>query len=258
VVTPHLGASTVEAQDKAGTTIAEMVSLALKGEFVPYAVNVSAGAEVAESVRPFLGLAERLGALLTGLAQGALRSIRCEYLGRIGEADTRVLTLAVLKGSLSGVVHEPVSFVNAPVIVAERGIAVSETRSSVSRDYVNVISLKGETEAGEVSVAGTLVGKRDAERIVRVYDFDVEMAPAPNMAFFTYADRPGIIGTVGTILGEERINIGSMEVGRKAAGGEALMGLTVDSPMSPELLERLALETEAQTAHFIILPGPSL
>jgi D-3-phosphoglycerate dehydrogenase len=258
VVTPHLGASTVEAQDKAGTTIAEMVSLALKGEFVPYAVNVSAGAEVAESVRPFLGLAERLGALLTGLAERALRSIRCEYLGRIGEADTRVLTLAVLKGSLSGVVHEPVSFVNAPVIVAERGIAVSETRSSVSRDYVNVISLKGETEGGGISVAGTLVGKRDAERIVRVYDFDVEMAPAPNMAFFTYADRPGIIGTVGTILGEERINIGSMEVGRKAAGGEALMGLTVDSPMSPELLDRLARETEAQTAHFIVLPGPSL
>jgi D-3-phosphoglycerate dehydrogenase len=257
VVTPHLGSSTVEALDKAGTTIAEMVSLGLKGEFVPYAVNVSAGAEVAESVRPFLSLAERLGALLTGLAEGALRSVRCEYLGRIGETDTRVLTLAVLKGSLSGVVHEPVSFVNAPVIIAERGIAVSETRSSVSRDYVNVISLKGETEAGDVAVAGTLVGKRDAERIVRVYDFDLEMAPAPNMAFFTYADRPGIIGTVGTILGEEGINIGSMEVGRKAAGGEALMGLTVDTALAPELIERLARETRAETARFIVLPTSS-
>jgi D-3-phosphoglycerate dehydrogenase / 2-oxoglutarate reductase len=255
VVTPHLGASTVEAQDKAGTTIAEMVSLALKGEFVPYAVNVSAGAEVAESVRPFLGLAERLGGLLTGLAEGALRSIRCEYLGRIGESDTRVLTLAALKGSLSGVVHEPVSFVNAPIIVAERGIAVSETRSSVSRDYVNLISLRGETEEGEVAVAGTLVGKRDAERVVRVFDFDVEMAPAPHMAFLTYVDRPGIIGTVGTILGSEGINIGSMEVGRQAAGGLALMGLTVDTPISPELLERLAKETNAEQARSILLPG---
>jgi D-3-phosphoglycerate dehydrogenase len=255
VVTPHLGASTVEAQDKAGTTIAEMVSLALKGEFVPYAVNVSAGAEVAESVRPFLGLAERLGGLLTGLAEGALRSIRCEYLGRIGESDTRVLTLAALKGSLGGVVHEPVSFVNAPIIVAERGIAVSETRSSVSRDYVNLISLRGETEDGEVAVAGTLVGKRDAERVVRVYDFDVEMAPAPYMAFLTYADRPGIIGTVGTILGDEGINIAGMEVGRKAAGGLALMGLTVDTPISPELLDRLARETSAESAHSIALPG---
>jgi D-3-phosphoglycerate dehydrogenase len=255
VVTPHLGASTVEAQDKAGATIAEMVSLALKGEVVPYAVNVSAGAEVAESVRPFLGLAERLGGLLTGLAEGALRSIRCEYLGRIGESDTRVLTLAALKGSLSGVVHEPVSFVNAPIIVAERGIAVSETRSSVSRDYVNLISLRGETEDGEVAVAGTLVGKRDAERVVRVYDFDVEMAPAPHMAFLTYADRPGIIGTVGTILGGEGINIAGMEVGRKAAGGLALMGLTVDTPISPELLERLARETNAESARSIALPG---
>jgi D-3-phosphoglycerate dehydrogenase / 2-oxoglutarate reductase len=255
VVTPHLGASTVEAQDKAGTTIAEMVSLALRGEFVPYAVNVSAGAEVAESVRPFLGLAERLGGLLTGLAEGALRSIRCEYLGRIGESDTRVLTLAALKGSLSGVVHEPVSLVNAPIIVAERGIGVSETRSSVSRDYVNLISLRGETEDGEVAVAGTLVGKRDGERVVRVFDFDVEMAPAPHMAFLTYADRPGIIGMVGTILGEEGINIGSMEVGRKAAGGQALMGLTTDTPVSPELLERLARETEAELARTISLPG---
>ncbi|HXF73630.1 MAG TPA: phosphoglycerate dehydrogenase, partial [Actinomycetota bacterium] len=113
VVTPHLGAATVEAQDKAGTQIAEMVRLALAGEFVPYAVNVSAGAEVPEVVRPFLGLAERLGALCTGLAEGALRAIECAFLGRIAEADTRVLTLAALKGALSPVVHEPVSLVNA-------------------------------------------------------------------------------------------------------------------------------------------------
>jgi D-3-phosphoglycerate dehydrogenase len=166
-----------------------------------------------------------------------------------------VLTLAALKGSLSGVVHEPVSFVNAPVIVAERGIAVSETRSSVSRDYVNLIALRGETDGAEVAVAGTLVGKRDAERFVRVYDFDVEMAPAPHMAFLAYEDRPGIIGIVGTVLGEEGINIGSMEVGRKAAGGEALMGLTTDTPISPELLDRLARETSAQLARTISLPG---
>jgi D-3-phosphoglycerate dehydrogenase / 2-oxoglutarate reductase len=255
VVTPHLGASTVEAQDKAGTTIAEMVSLALRGEFVPYAVNVSAGAEVAEVIRPFVPLTERLGAILTGLAEGALRSIECEYLGRIAEADTRVLTLAAVKGCLAGVVHEPVSFVNAPVIARERRIAVSETTSTVSRDYVNLVTLRAETEAGDVAVAGTLVGKRNAERLVQVFDFDIDMAPARHMAFFLYEDRPGIVGTVGTLLGKAAVNIASMEVGRKTAGGLALMGLTVDSPIPPEVLDRIVAEIGAERAQAIVVPA---
>ncbi len=254
VVTPHLGASTVEAQDKAGTAIAEMVRLALGGEFVPYAVNVSAGAEVPEVVRPFMPLAERLGAVLVGLAEGALRSVECEYLGRIAEADTRVLTLAALKGCLTGVVHEPVSFVNAPVIAAERGIALSETKSTVSRDYVNLISLRAETEAGEVAVAGTLVGRRDGDRLVQVFDFDMDMAPARHMAFFLYEDRPGVIGKVGSILGDAGINIASMEVGRKGAGGLALMGLTLDSPIPADVLARIGEAIGAEHARQITLP----
>jgi D-3-phosphoglycerate dehydrogenase len=254
VVTPHLGASTVEAQDKAGTAIAEMVRLALGGEFVPYAVNVSAGAEVPEVVRPFMRLAERLGAVLVGLAEGAVGSLECEYHGRIAEADTRVLTLAALKGCLTGVVHEPVSFVNAPVIAAERGIVLSETKSTVSRDYVNLLSLRAETEAGEVAVAGTLVGKRDGDRLVQVFDFDMDIAPAPHMAFFLYEDRPGVIGKVGSILGDAGINIASMEVGRKAAGGLALMGLTLDSPIPPDVLSRISGAIGAEHARQITLP----
>ncbi|MBI4261514.1 MAG: phosphoglycerate dehydrogenase [Actinobacteria bacterium] len=255
VVTPHLGASTVEAQDKAGTAIAEMVSLSLRGEFVPYAVNVSAGAEVSEAVRPFLPLAERLGAILTGLSEGALRGVECEYLGRIAEADTRVLTLAAVKGVLSGIVHEPVSFVNAPVIARERGIVVSETTSTVSRDYVNLVALRAETEAGEVAVAGTLVGKRNAERLVQVFDFDIDMAPARHMAFFLYEDRPGVVGKVGTLLGEWQVNIASMEVGRKAAGGLALMALTLDSAIPPEILDRIATDIGAERVRSIVIPG---
>lgn len=254
IVTPHLGASTVEAQDKAGASIAEMVRLALKGEFVPYAVNVSAGAEVSEAIRPFLPLAERLGALLTGLAEGAVRSIECQYLGRIAEADTRVLTLAIVKGCLSGVVHEPVSFVNAPIIARERGMAVSETRSAISRDYVNLIAMRAETEDGDVSVAGTLIGKRDAERVTQVFDFDIEMAPARYMLFFTYEDRPGVIGKVGTILGDHDINIATMEVGRKSAGGTALMGLTVDTPIPQDVIDSIAREIGAERTRFIVLP----
>ena len=245
VVTPHLGASTKEAQDKAGTTVAEMVRLALKGEFVPYAVNVSAGAEVTEVVRPFVPLAEKLGALVAGLADRGVRSIVATYLGRIAESDTRVLTLAILKGILGRSVHEPVSFVNAPMLAKERGLTVSEMRSTVSQDYVSLISLRAETDEGPVSVAGSILGTSH-ERVMQVNDFDIEAEPSGHMVFFTYEDRPGIIGMVGTILGEAEINIATMDVGRKAEGEEALMCLRVDSPVPPEVLAHVA---EAIDAH---------
>jgi D-3-phosphoglycerate dehydrogenase / 2-oxoglutarate reductase len=254
IATPHLGASTTEAQDKAGASVAEMVRLALRGEFVPYAVNVSAGAEVPEAVRQFLPLAERLGALLTGLADGAVRAIECQYLGRIGEADTRVLTLAVVKGVLRGVVHEPVSFVNAPIITRERGIAIREMRSSVSSDYVNLIAVRAETDEGEVSAAGTLVGKRNDQRVLQVNGYDIEMAPAPNMLFFEYEDRPGVIGKVGTILGRHDINIATMDVGRASRGGSALMGLTLDTAVGQEVIDEITAAIGGRAASFIVLP----
>jgi D-3-phosphoglycerate dehydrogenase / 2-oxoglutarate reductase len=255
VLTPHLGASTAEAQDKAGTTIAEMVRLALRGEFVPYAVNVPAAGEVAEPVRAFLVLAGQLGAILTGLAEGPVRSLEAEYVGPFAEDDTRVLTLAALKGALAGVVHEPVSFVNAAMIAKERGVSVSERRSTASRDYVNLMALRAETEEGAVAVAGTVVGARGGERLVRVYDFEVDMAPARYMAFLLYDDRPGVIGTVGTVLGGAGINIASMEVGRKEAGGPALMGLTVDSPIPPDTLTDIARAVGAERARSLTVPA---
>jgi D-3-phosphoglycerate dehydrogenase len=255
VVTPHLGASTREAQDKAGTTVAEMVRLALKGEFVPYAVNVSAGAEVAEAVRPFVPLAERLGALVAGVAGSGVRSVIASYLGRIAEHDTRVLTLAVLKGILGHSVHEPVSFVNAPMLARDRGLSVSEMRSTVSQDYVSLISLRAETDEDSVSVMGTIVA-RDAERILQVNDFDIEVAPAARMVFFNYVDRPGIIGRVGTILGEHAINIATMDVGRKPEGQgmEALMCVTVDTEVPDHVLEEIAQAIEAKRIRAVTLP----
>ena len=254
VVTPHLGASTVEAQDKAGVAVAEMVRLALEGQFVPYAVNISVGAEVSEAVRPFVGLAERLGALAAGLAEGGVRSIIASYLGRIAEHDTRVLTLAILKGILGRSVNEPVSFVNAPILARDRGLTVSEMRSTVSQDYVSQISVRAETETEPaLVVAGTLLGKKNAERVIQVWDFEVEIEPAEHMIFFVYEDRPGIIGKVGTILGDHDINIATMEVGRKAAGGDALMGLTVDSPVPSEVLASIAEAIDAHTIRAVTL-----
>jgi D-3-phosphoglycerate dehydrogenase len=254
VVTPHLGAATQEAQDKAGTAIAEMVALALRGEFVPYAVNIAAAGEIHEEVRPFVPLAEKLGAVLAGIAEGPMRLLEAEYLGGLAEHDTRALTLAALKGALAPVVDEPVSFVNAPVIARDRGLHVSERKSTAARDYVNLVSLRAETEAGEVAVAGTLVGARGGERLVQVYGFDLDMAPARHLAFLLYEDRPGVIGTVGTLLGAAGINIASMEVGRRDQGGPALMALAVDVPIPPDVLGRIAAEVGATRARALLLP----
>ena len=204
-------------------TVAEMVRLALKGEFVPYAVNVSAGAEVAETVRPFVPLAEHLGALAAGLAGGGVRSVVASYLGRIAEHDTRVLTLATLKGILGRSVNEPVTFVNAPMLARDRGLTVSEMRSTVSQDYVSLISIRAETDEAPIVVQGTIVAK-DSMRVISIDEFDVEVGPAQRMVFFRYEDRPGIIGKVGTIFGEAGINIATMDVGSTRAGRRRVDG----------------------------------
>src|SRR3954469_21608050 len=174
VVTPHLGGSTAEAQDKAGETIAEMVVLALRGDFVPFAINVAAS-EASEVVRPYLPLAERIGRLFSGLAGGAPDTLEVFYEGELADYDCRVLTLSILKGVLGPAVDEPVTFVNAPQLAQERGIAVRETKSSDARDYVNLIGVRG----GDGSqVAGTLFGKQQAPRIVAIDEHTVDLPPA--------------------------------------------------------------------------------
>ncbi len=250
VLTPHLGASTEEAQSKAGASIAEQVLLALRGELAPYAVNVEAGRELSDVVRPFMPLAEKLGRIFTALAGGNVQEVQFSYQGSIADHDTRVLTLAALKGMFANVVHEPVTFVNAPLLATERGIEVAETKSAMSRDYVNAI----EISAGErAAVAGTLVGKRNEERLVRILDFEVDFPPGPYMCFLRYDDRPGVIGAIGTILGRCGVNIADMRVGRQEKGGEALMCLTVDQPIDNDVLKELADGSEAKDAKFITL-----
>jgi D-3-phosphoglycerate dehydrogenase len=253
VVTPHLGASTAEAQDKAGMTIAEQVLLALRGEFVPYAVNVDVGTDIPEPVRPYLQLAERLGRVAVALAGSGISALRFEYHGGIAEHDTRALTLSALKGAFSAVVHEPVTFVNAPMLAKERGISTEESKSPESLDYVNLVEVRAEAQDETVSVAGVLVGKKDTERLVRVYGYDLDMAFAPVMAFLRYEDRPGIVGIVGTLLGEAGVNIGNMQVARQSEGGEALMGLALDSPIAPEVLESIKQKAKLTDTRLIVL-----
>ncbi|MFY9587713.1 MAG: phosphoglycerate dehydrogenase [Actinomycetota bacterium] len=250
VLTPHLGASTEEAQSKAGASIAEQVLIALRGDLAPYAVNVEAGRELSDVVKPFLPLAEKLGRIFTALAGGNVQQVSVSYQGSIADHDTRVLTLAALKGMFTNVVQETVTFVNAPLLAAERGIDVSETKSAMSRDYVNAIEISSGEGSG---VAGTLVGKRNEERLVRVLDFEVDFPPGPYMCFLRYDDRPGVIGAIGTILGRSGVNIADMRVGRQEKGGEALMCLTVDQPIDNDVLKELADGSEAKDAKFITL-----
>jgi D-3-phosphoglycerate dehydrogenase len=253
VVTPHLGASTAEAQDKAGLAIAEQILLALRGDFVPYAVNVDVGADIPEKVRPYLGLAERLGRVVVGLAGGGIEGLRFDYFGGIADEDTRALTLSGLKGAFSSVVHEPVTFVNAPLLAKERGIAIQEMKSSQSLDYVNAIEVHAQCKSQTVSVAGVLVGKRDNERLVSVFGYDLDMSFAPNMVFFRYNDRPGIVGIVGTLLGEAGVNIANMQVARQSEGGEALMALAVDSSIPQDVLDRIAERADLRDASSVTI-----
>jgi D-3-phosphoglycerate dehydrogenase len=252
VVTPHLGASTAEAQDKAGVAIADQVVLALQGEFVPFAVNVDVGPEIPEAVRPYLRLAERLGRLAVALAGPGVEAYGFEYLGGIARHDTRALTLAGLKGAFSAVVHEPVTFVNAPFLARDRGIGVEESRSPQSHDYVNLMEVRARCRDDVVTVAGTLVGKRDNERLVRVRGFELDMSFHRHMAFFRYEDRPGIVGIVGGRLGRAGVNIANMQVARLSQGGEALMGLAVDSPIPQEVLDEIVREAGVRDARTMV------
>jgi D-3-phosphoglycerate dehydrogenase len=253
VATPHLGASTQEAQDRAGIMIAEQVEDALKGEFVPNVVNLPVPAEVEETVRLFMPLAEKLGLLLTHLVEGSVDEIEIEYLGELAGNETGVLTVAVLKGFFEKVVFEPVNYINAPIFAKERGLSVRETRSEKTRDYVNLMMVRGRRNQDEVAVGGTLVGLSNAERFVHVYEYDIDLGPSKYMAFFRYADIPGMIGKVGTILGDHGINIAHMQVGRRKIGGEAVMGINVDTPLTEEVLEEIRKISKVRDGRFIIL-----
>ena len=243
VATPHLGASTAEAQDKAGLAVARSVKLALQGEFVPDAVNVQAGGVVAEDVRPLLPLAEKLGRAFTAVAGGVAASVTIEVRGEIVAHDVSVLKLAATKGLFSAVVEEQVTYVNAPHVAADRGVEVELTTQTETVDHPNLVTVRGAMADGRtVSVSGTVVtaGARDVLKLTEVDGFDVEIGAEGILIFLRYADRPGVVGTVGTILGEAGVNIGAMQVARREAGGETLMTLTVDSAVDAELLTAAA------------------
>jgi D-3-phosphoglycerate dehydrogenase / 2-oxoglutarate reductase len=239
VVTPHLAASTDEAQDRAGLIIAEQVVAALEGAPVTNAVNIPVvDAADLEVLGPFIPLAAKLGRLAIELEGGWPKLIAVAAHGPLSEYDTRLLTVAALNGIFQGRVDQVVNYVNAPVIAAERGIEVLEERFSVSRDYMNLV----EVRAGEVTVSGTTIGPEPRLFLAGALGFGIDLELAPNLVFFQYDDVPGVIGRVGTMFGQAGVNIANMAVSRTKEGGKALMAFAIDTPAPPELVERIHAE----------------
>jgi D-3-phosphoglycerate dehydrogenase len=250
VVTPHLAASTAEAQDRAGVITAEQVVAALNGELVSNAVNIpKVGTEDMAVLEPYLPLSQQLGRLVMSLAPGSVDRLEISFRGHLADFDTRLLTVAVLNGAFAGVA-ENVNFVNAPAIAEERGIRVSELRESDALDYANLVSVAAVADGQRVEVAGTPIGPRHRPHLVSAYGQSFNIELMKHLAVFRYSDVPGMIGKIGTVLGEHGINVASTAVGRvpdhepesPAGGGtgrHAVMVVTVDSPVPDEVIREI-------------------
>jgi D-3-phosphoglycerate dehydrogenase / 2-oxoglutarate reductase len=244
IVTPHLGASTAEAQDRAGVVTAEQVQAALNGGVVANAVNiVPVRPEVMEALAPFVPLCENLGRLAQGLGDGSVDRVQVEFRGRLAEYDTRLLGIAVLVGILSGHTEEPVNLVNAPSLAEERGIELIELKDTASEDFTEMVTIRIDSGDETVEVSGTGVGPRNVPHLTGVWGQGFYVPFAEHLVVFRYTDQPGMIGRVGSIFGEEGVNIISAAVGAEAQGDRAVMVLTTDAPVRDSTLDRI-LELE--------------
>jgi D-3-phosphoglycerate dehydrogenase len=255
VATPHLGASTDEAQERAGIAVAVSVRKALGGELVPDAVNVKGGA-IHDEIRPSLPLVEKMAQIGTALAGELPVSMEITVMGDISGHDSSVLAISALKGALLAAGSEDVTYVNAPGLAAERGVTSNVTTTPDSPEYRSMISLHLALSNGKsIKVDGTLMGIRKVEKIIAIDAFDLDLPPTENLLFLRYTDRPGIVGAVGNALGAAKINIAGMQVARQAQGGSALMAITVDSSVSESVAASVAKEIGADLVRSVSLVG---
>jgi len=253
ICTPHLGASTREAQASVALQIAEQVSDVLMDRVIRNAVNVpSVEPEMYRLIQPFLALAERMGCLLAQINEGQLKRITVEYHGDVTAYPTSPLTAAVLKGIMGTVSDEAVNFVNAPVFAQERGVRVDELKSNEHEDYASLITVVYQTTTARRTIAGTLFGKSDP-RLVRLDEYDFDAVPEGYMLFYVNDDIPGIIGRIGTVMGVHQVNIAQMSCGRHEVGGKALTILNVDSPIPDALLEEVLSQNHISWAKKVSL-----
>ena len=253
VATPHLGASTDEAQERAGIAVAVSVRKALGGELVPDAVNVKGGA-IHDEIRPSLPLVEKMAQIGTALAGELPVSMEITVMGDISGHDSSILATSALKGALLAAGAEDVTYVNAPGLATERGVTSNVTTTPDSPEYRSMISLHLALSNGKsIKVDGTLMGIRKVEKIIAIDGFDLDLPPSENMLFLGYSDRPGVVGTVGNALGAAKINIAGMQVARQAQGGSALMAITVDSSVSESVAASVAKEIGADLVRSVSL-----
>jgi len=240
IVTPHLGASTVEAQVNVAVDVIEQIIEVLKGGSARSAVNIpSMKPELIAPVKPYMGIAEKIGALAAQLVDGAISKVTVEYSGEIADNEVSPLSTAVLKGLLTPTMDVAVNFVNAPLIAKERGVEVTESKQKGAKDYKSLISVKIKDSKGEREVGGT-VFEGIGDRIVSIDGFKIDAEPIGYMLILSNIDKPGMIGKVGTFLGQNSINIASMDVGRIKVGEKAVMVLNVDAAVSDKTLTELA------------------
>ncbi|MER7010110.1 phosphoglycerate dehydrogenase [Saccharopolyspora sp. NPDC000359] len=246
VVTPHLGASTAEAQDRAGTDVARSVRLALRGDFVPDAVNVQGGA-VGEEVRPYLSLTQKLGQLLAALLGTTPSSVTIEARGELADEDVSVLQLAALRGVFAGAVESQVTFVNAPQLAEDLGVQVEVETSSESPNHRSVVTVRaGLSDGRSARVSGALSGSNQVEKLVEVNGRHFDLRAEGNVLLLEYPDRPGVMGKVGTLLGEVGVNIEAATVSQTTERSDAIMLLRVDRPVEPGVLEPIGAAVGAR------------
>jgi D-3-phosphoglycerate dehydrogenase len=254
VVTPHLGASTEEAQDRAGVITAEQVRAALAGGVVTNAVNIHAvRPEAMEALAPFVPLCEMLGGLAQGLGNGSIDRVQAEFRGRIAEHDTRLLGIAVLVGILAGHTEEPVNLVNAPAMAAERGIELRELKDTLSDEFTELVTVRIESGGDAVEVAGTAVGPRNLPHLVKVWGESFYMPLAEHLAIFRYRDQPGMIGRVGTAFGHHGVNIVSAAVGAEANPDKAVMALTTDAKVPDDVIDEIVSTADFEVGRAVDL-----
>ncbi|AXB48650.1 phosphoglycerate dehydrogenase [Amycolatopsis albispora] len=252
VVTPHLGASTAEAQDRAGTDVARSVLLALRGDFVPDAVNVSAGGPVGEEVRPYLSLTQKLGTVLASLNPKAPATLTVHVRGELADEDVSILPLAAERGVFAGVVRDPVTFVNAPRLAEELGVRVELTKEPESPNHRSLVTVRAvHADGSTLSVSGALTGKDEVEKLVEVNGRSFDLRAEGNLLLLEYPDRPGIMGRVGTLLGEAGINIEAAQISQTTDRTDAVMLLRVDRAVDQHVLEPIGTVVQASTIRAI-------
>ena len=239
ICTPHLGASTLEAQENVALAIAEQIVDYLTRGVIRNAANFpSVSPDVLPKLQPYISLAEKLGAFQSSICEGGIEKVSIEYRGKVAELSTAPLTVAALKGLLTPILEDTVNYVNAPVIAQERGIGVDESKNRDAGDYISLITLTVQTSAGTNSAKGALFSRRDP-RIIELNGYPLEVVPEGYMIVLSNVDKPGVVGNIGTLLGKQNINIARMQFGRDVPGGKVLSVISIDSPASTEILGQI-------------------